>query len=131
MRLSELLRIVPSWQDAYLGDRIPVLAEVPLGAFSDRLITTRPYNVDAVVAVPPRRPDQARTWLPMLAFARFRTQYSIIERVAQALAPTTVGTGIIPVIEPLHESDLVNAVPDAPWVRRVLERGAVLYTKAA
>lgn len=128
MRLADLLENLPTWQSAITGDRLLALESAPLGAFSDRLIVSRPYNVNAVIAVRPRAPDQARTWLRLVTFARFRSQYSIIERMAQALAPAIVSTGVIPIIQPLRELDIRDVIFDAPWFRRLLAGGAVLYT---
>jgi hypothetical protein len=65
--------------------------------------------------------------LPLVAFSRFRSPFSIIERLSLHLANTIMDTGIIPIINPVSVRDLASLPENAPWVRRLTHDGVVAY----
>ena len=128
MNIAEFLGRVPRIDQP---DRRPGTVRFEqLPSFADQLHTARPRNVRAVIAVPPRPVRSQRRWLHLITIATgYRTDFALIHRLAADLAPIVLNTGIVPIIEPLHERDLEEMPVGAAALRTVLERGTLLYER--
>jgi hypothetical protein len=122
VNIDELLEGTRSWDRTH---EIETWDErVQLGHFHDSLVLAPPQRVRAVLAVAPLRRNKARApFVPLVTIARFRTEYSVIEAVARSIAPAILTTGIVPIIQPVREGDIEELYDDAPFLRRLTERG--------
>jgi|GEM_PF-4025678 len=100
---------------------------VRLVSFSDALQTSRPNNVEAVIALRPRGAASRTPILPLIAVSRFRSPFSVIERVSFVLANTIAATAIIPIINPIGVRQLTPLPEDSPWARRIARDGVLAY----
>jgi hypothetical protein len=124
VRLHELLtriRTLRQAEDRWMGDDAFYLP-----SYADRLNTRRPERVLGVVALPWPRPRSDR-WTRLVAFARYRRAYSVIEELADVLAPAVLETGLVPMIVPIRDRDVLGMTAETPFVRRTIERGVVLF----
>ena len=128
MQLSELLTSIPTVREA--ADRWMADDALYLPNYADHLNTRRPRRVLGVVAVPwPRR--RSDRWTRLVAFGRYHRAYAIIEQLADVLAPAALETGLVPLIVPFRDRDLLGMTIDTPFVRRTVANGVVLLDTIA
>jgi hypothetical protein len=127
MRLTELLSSTPLLSQA--GSRLVSDQTFYLGSYADRLATRPPKRVLAVVALPSLR-TRTDTWTRLLAFGRYLRAYSIIEELAGTLATAVLDTGLVPLIVPIRDRDLLGMTLQTPFVQRTIARGVVLFDAA-
>lgn len=126
MDIREFLAQVPRLEQAGVLFESHTFRELP--SFADQLGTVRPRNVRAVIAMPPRPARSQRRWLHLVAIAKgYRTEFALIHRMAFDLAPTVLETGVVPIIEPLHERDVEEMPVTSRVLSVALERGTLLY----
>ena len=99
-----------------------------LGHFHDALATARPMNVAAMFALPGQR-SSPRRMRPtrLVAVSRFRFAYSIISRVAESVASAILATGVVPIIEPIKESEMLELDPEFGFGRLLMQRGVYVW----
>jgi hypothetical protein len=126
MEIKEFLAQVPRFDQP--GPQAERRSFPELLSFADQLRTVRPRHVRAVISVPPRPVRSQRRWLHFLAIAKgYRTDFALIHRLAIDLAPTVLNTGVVPIIEPVHERDLEEMPMNRETFSGVFERGTLLY----
>lgn len=99
-----------------------------LRSFEDRLKLDPPEKTTAVIALPRRR---MQDWTTLVAVARFRSPFSIIEELSELLAPTSLATGVVPTLMPLAERALQTMTWETPLVRHLQGNGLLLYRRGA
>jgi hypothetical protein len=127
VQVQSLVRQLPRWDKSWADETVwPEVRQ--LGLFADYLSSKPPKRVSAIVAVSPRDDREPRRYsLRLVAIARFRAEYSIIERVAHAIAPAIVESGIVPIIHPFRVSEFEEMPEDAPLIRRMFSHGRNLW----
>ena len=126
MNLHEFLSLVRRTGRSPSNRQFTGFGQLP--SFADQLQTVRPRNVRAVIALPPWPVRSSRRWLHLLALATgYRADFTLIHRLAADLVPAVLNTGIVPIIEPLHERDLTTLEANSEIIVNVLSRGTLLY----
>src|SRR5688572_18144201 len=87
----------------------------------------RPRGVDAIVWIAPPSWPLNKQNVSLLTFSRFRSAYTIIERMARILTPVALEHDIIPTIIPFDPKHLRGMTKDTPFVRRLERQGALVY----
>jgi hypothetical protein len=123
MDLSELNELLESRtvQPPYWASALEI------GHFRDGLYATRPKGLDVAIALEPSHVDMKRKILPLVVVARFNIPYSIIEKVAEALAPIIAATGVLPRIEPFSTRRLKLMPHDSSAIIRLRKKGVRIY----
>jgi hypothetical protein len=65
----------------------------------------------------------------MIAIARFRTPFSVIEELAALLAPVVAEVGVVPMIVPIAEGSLAELTWKTPIIRAMTDQGVLLFDR--
>src|SRR4051812_2241153 len=126
MTLQELIALIVARDVAgkLVGDIASYYTDLIRGSLHD----SRPRGIQAVIWQS-RRPRRGVTIAPrLLTIARYRSSYSVIERMARTLDRAALQMDILPVIVPLHPASLEGMSQDTPFVRRLERTGSLLYS---
>lgn len=128
MDWRQLASAVPNWEQSNaLPDGDDSVSA--LGHFHDALTIDRPERVTAMFALPGRRISSRRLQpTRLVAVSRYRTPYSIIARVAESIALAILTTGVIPIIDPIRESEMQELDADYGFGFQLSARGIYVWS---
>lgn len=97
--------------------------------YSDALVKGHPKKFSTVIVLPFSRPYAKPDWAKIIAISNFRAQYSVIEEMAQILAPAVVEMGVVPLIVPIAEKSFREMTWSTPIVAAMTKHGILLYDR--